>query len=624
MVMTMSRPAFLLVAVTVFGSLCAVDVQAKERPLLAVLDFDVVDSGLNSKEATALTEDVRKVALEVLGSRYDIITRENLVDLLKSHGKTLERCQGECETETGRLIGAELVVTGGVARVFGQYKLTLKIHQTDPPKLLAIQDATTKQMDALPRLLNKASEKLFEEAVPSGRVRTGRRASKRPAPSDDRWDIGSGESAFVTFISDPPGAEVWVDGKSIGKPLQGKKGVTRRIPRGKRTIEMALTLYKPKAKTIVVGSGRETIELELDPNFADLQVDSKPSGLPVFVDGDEVGQTPIRGHRLIAGPHDLRVESRCYFPWTETVMVEAEEPLEREITLKPKMAAVEIEVRFDGDDVPAVLWVDGEEVGPTPGPHKIPLCSREVKVVPEDATLNSWTRAVKLEHREVWRETAEVSDQASVAAAAAAEAEREARLYEVGGILGHNSFRLIGDMPGARIGFGFQPQSLNRYLFYGVDFGWAVGPASKGTIITGDEDNPVLTELIHRRHLTCHLMAGIQTWHPWGGVFVRGLYGWQWSSDRQDNFGDTEADPIYRHHSDLKQMGVEAGFRFFLGDPGMSLEVATARFDKGEEWVTIGYAGGMGDYVDDSSVTLTVLGGLGFAVYGILLPIVAL
>ena len=230
--------------------------QAKERPLLAVLDFDVVDSGLNSREATALTEDVRKVALEVLGSRYDIITRENLVDLLKSHGKTLERCQGECETETVRLIGAELVVTGGVARVFGQYKLTLKIHQTDPPKLLAIQDATTKQMDALPRLLNKASEKLFEEAVPSGRVRTGRRASRRPAPSDDRWDIGSGESAFVTFISDPPGAEVWVDGKSIGKPLQGKKGVTRRIPRGKRTIEMALTLYKPKAKTIVVGSGR--------------------------------------------------------------------------------------------------------------------------------------------------------------------------------------------------------------------------------------------------------------------------------------------------------------------------------------------------------------------------------
>jgi hypothetical protein len=596
---------------------------SKERPLLAVLDFDVVDSGLNYKEATALTEDVRKVALDQLGGRYDIITRENLVDLLRSHGKSLDQCQGECETETGRLIGAELVVTGGVARVFGKYKLTIKVHQTNPPKLLAIQDATTKQMDALPGLLHKAAEKLLEEAVPSRRVRTGRRASKGPDPGDEKWDIGSGESAFVTFLSDPPGAEVWVDGKSIGKPLEGKTGVTRRIPRGKHTIEMALTLYKPKAKTLVVGSGRETVELELDPNFAKLNLTSKPSGQPVFIDGDEVGKTPIRGRRLIAGPHDLRIESRCYFPWTQSLMVEAEEPIELEPSLKPKMAAIELEVRFDGDDVPAVLWVDGKELGPTPGPHKVSVCSKEAKVVPEDELLNSWTHALELEHREVWRETAEVSDQASVEAEATAVADREALLGQVGGMLGHNSFRLMGEDPGARVGFVLQSDSLDRMLMYGVDFGWSVGPASRGTMFTGDEDDPVLTELAHRRHLTLHLMAGLQTWHQWGGVFVRGLYGWHWSSDREENSMESD-NGVYRNHSELTQMGAEVGARFYLGDPGMSLEVGFARFDEGEDWMSIGYAGGLGEDVDSSSASLTFLGGLGFVIYGIIVPILAL
>ena len=132
-----------------------------------------------------------------------------------------------------------------------------------------------------------------------------------------------------------------------------------------------------------------------------------------------MGTTPIRDRRLIAGPHDLRIAGPCHFEWTETVTAVPERAVRRSPEMKPKMAAVEVNVRFNGDDVPAALSVDGKELGPTPGPYKVPLCSKGVRVVPEDGSLNTWDRALDLEHREVWRETAEVSDHASLAAAAA-------------------------------------------------------------------------------------------------------------------------------------------------------------------------------------------------------------
>jgi hypothetical protein len=71
-------------------------------------------------------------------------------------------------------------------------------------------------------------------------------------------------------------------------------------------------------------------------------------------------------------------------------------------------------------------------------------------------------------------------------------------------------------------------------------------------------------------------------------------------------------------------MGAEVGARLFLGDPGMSLEVGFARFDEGDDWLSIGYTGGLGEDVDSSSASLTFLGGLGFVLYGIIVPIMAL
>ncbi len=157
-------------------AIVALPSQAASQPLVAVLDFQATDLELSVGELGLLTEGARKVAVERLGSTYGIITRENLEDLLRAHGKTLEKCQGACETETGRMLGAELVVTGHATRAFGEIHLTMKIHRTDPPTLLAAELGKTSGTNKLPALTQAVSGALLAR-VNSGRE-TGSAATR--------------------------------------------------------------------------------------------------------------------------------------------------------------------------------------------------------------------------------------------------------------------------------------------------------------------------------------------------------------------------------------------------------------------------------------------------------------
>src|SRR5205814_9442946 len=95
-----------------------------------------------------------------------IITRENMLVLLQSSGKKLEECEGECEVETGRRIGADLVVSGELLRFGTQYKLNMKLHDTRSGELISGAVAAGASADELDRALRPAMEKLFAAVKP--------------------------------------------------------------------------------------------------------------------------------------------------------------------------------------------------------------------------------------------------------------------------------------------------------------------------------------------------------------------------------------------------------------------------------------------------------------------------
>jgi len=64
-------------------------------------------------------------------------------------------------------------------------------------------------------------------------------------------------------------------------------------------------------------------------------VNANPFGT-VFIDGAEVGTTPVIGYRVKTGRHTIRVERAGYKTQTESVTVDANNTVRKQWTLIPE------------------------------------------------------------------------------------------------------------------------------------------------------------------------------------------------------------------------------------------------------------------------------------------------
>lgn len=130
--------------------------------LVAVLEFHSKLEGAEKKAVDAgyLADVVRSAALKS-GGHIEVITRENLVVLLKAAGKSIEDCEAECEVETGRKVGADLVVSGDLLRFGSSFKLALKLHDTRSGRLLSTAIANGKTIDELDVESQQAARELL-------------------------------------------------------------------------------------------------------------------------------------------------------------------------------------------------------------------------------------------------------------------------------------------------------------------------------------------------------------------------------------------------------------------------------------------------------------------------------
>jgi hypothetical protein len=127
---------------------------------LAVLDFRSYAAELKPEDVRYFTDLVRGATLRA-APRLEIMTRENLLVLLQAAGKDLASCEGECEVDTGRRIGADAVVSGDVLKVGSRYKMSLKLHDTHQGRLLATAIASGATVEELDDSVQKAALELF-------------------------------------------------------------------------------------------------------------------------------------------------------------------------------------------------------------------------------------------------------------------------------------------------------------------------------------------------------------------------------------------------------------------------------------------------------------------------------
>lgn len=131
-----------------------------DRGKLAVLDFANYAKDLSKEDVHYFADVVRGATLRS-APHMDVMTRENLLVLLQASGKDAAQCEGECEVDTGRRIGADAVISGEVLKVGSRYKISLKLHETHEGRLLSTGVASGKSIDELDEKLQAAAAELL-------------------------------------------------------------------------------------------------------------------------------------------------------------------------------------------------------------------------------------------------------------------------------------------------------------------------------------------------------------------------------------------------------------------------------------------------------------------------------
>jgi formylglycine-generating enzyme required for sulfatase activity len=164
------------------------------------------------------------------------------------------------------------------------------------------------------------------------------------------------DRAPVTFVSEPPGASVRVDGAEVGRtPLSVD------LTSGARAVDMALAGYRPATRRIQVVAERPlSVPLvRLEPLPGRLALSSDPPGAAVTVDGAFRGETPLEVELAAMKPHSLRLTKAGHDTAEDSVTLERGESR----SLAFALAALLGDVEVAAEPPDAEVLVDGEPRG---------------------------------------------------------------------------------------------------------------------------------------------------------------------------------------------------------------------------------------------------------------------
>ena len=153
-----------------------------------------------------------------------------------------------------------------------------------------------------------------------------------PAPARPTPPVAPLFAGRVLVRSTPPGARVFVDGHGGGET----PATVRDLARGEHQVRLVRDGYTTVERRIVITASQPSVTLTVPmvrtPPAAPartevpLAIESKPSGAVVFLDGRQVGTTPLTFPLVRVGAHSVRITLEGYRPWSSSVEVSATEP----------------------------------------------------------------------------------------------------------------------------------------------------------------------------------------------------------------------------------------------------------------------------------------------------------
>lgn len=303
---------------------------ANAQQRLAVLEFSG-DGSLEEDVLGLLADRVRGAALRHLDMReWEVMTQENMLVLLEANASDLAACEGECEVETGQLIGADRVVSGRVQHAGSRYWMMLKIFETRSGRLDAIEEVAAEDVDALLDATPGGCERLFAAGDHAATAGMGGAGSGERGSGVRHLD--EARTFEVRFESTPPGAAVSLDGTLLCDATPCVKEVAE----GVHDVETVLARYETARQRLDVQRAGVT-NASLSPLFGWVSIHSSAPGVKIEVDGQSAGMTPVQRLELAPGRHSVLVEDDRYLAVGEEFMIErgAERIIQLSAVAKP-------------------------------------------------------------------------------------------------------------------------------------------------------------------------------------------------------------------------------------------------------------------------------------------------
>jgi D-lyxose ketol-isomerase len=195
----------------------------------------------------------------------------------------------------------------------------------------------------------------------------------------------------LSIVSNPSNAKALIDGKEAGTTPITKTD----LKPGKYNVEVLLNDYDGWKESVNISPGKEIeITATLQMKVGSVNIKSKPSDAMVFVDGKEIGITPIFVSELTPGTHNIDVRMDGYDDWKKSVDIISGKEINLTPTLQMKVGSVSIE----SNPSDAMILLNAKEVGRTPktisellpGPHKVEVrrdgyldWSENVDIIPD-------------------------------------------------------------------------------------------------------------------------------------------------------------------------------------------------------------------------------------------------
>ena len=302
------------------------------RRRLAVLELTDT-TGQQAAGASWLGETIRTRAARRMGDAWLLLTRENILAMLPP-GVDLASCEGDCEVETGRNIGAHAVMTGTLAQVDGAWRVSLHLYDTASGALTRARQISARRLGALEAPLEVAVDALLD-ALPGALSAAEAHATEGPSlrqagalhkkrleaspyTPTSRWE--KARPGLKVMTADQQGAEIYVDGALVGRTplwLPGAGGTWR--------FEIRARDHHPlEVEAVAWGQGEAwMVQVPLSPAWDQIRVHSAIAGATVLIDGARVGEAPYTSAPLPPGLYRIKITHPC-----------APTPFEREVQVK--------------------------------------------------------------------------------------------------------------------------------------------------------------------------------------------------------------------------------------------------------------------------------------------------